>query len=52
MQFVYIFLTLLTPATALAAELSSMGASMLQMAWALLVVVGLILAIYLSLIHI
>jgi len=46
MQFVYIFLTLLTPATALAAELSSMGASMLQMAWALLVVVGLILAIY------
>ncbi|ADW18379.1 hypothetical protein Despr_2235 [Desulfobulbus propionicus DSM 2032] len=40
-----LFLTVL-PATARAAESASMGAAMLQMSWALLVVVGLILAVY------
>lgn len=41
-----LFLTLLIPATAWAAEPPSMGGAMLQMGWALLVVIGLILAIY------
>jgi len=42
----YILLMLLTPVTALAADLPSMGSAMLQTGWALLVVVGLILALY------
>ena len=46
MPLVALCLTLLIPATALAAEPPSMGSAMLQMGWALLVVVGLILAIY------
>ncbi len=46
MHFVALFLMLLTPAIALAAELPSMGGALLQMGWALLVVTGLILAIY------
>ncbi len=46
MQLVSLFLTLLIPATALAADSPSMGGAMLQMGWALLVVIGLILAIY------
>lgn len=47
MPILYI-LPLLTilPATAEAADPPSMGAAMLQMSWALLVVIGLILAIY------
>lgn len=46
MQCVLFSLLLLTPAIALAAEPPSMGGAMLQMGWALLVVIGLILAIY------
>ena len=46
MHFVALFLMLLTPTIALAAELPSMGGAFLQMGWALLVVIGLILAIY------
>ena len=46
MRFVALFLMLLTPTIALAAELPSMGGALLQMGWALLVVTGLILAIY------
>ena len=46
MQFVALFFMLLIPTTALAAETPSMGGAMLQMGWALLVVIGLILAIY------
>ncbi len=41
-----IFALLLAPATADAAETLSMGSAVLQMAWALAVVVGLILVIY------
>jgi flagellar protein FliO/FliZ len=46
MQFVALFLMLLIPASVQAAETPSMGGAMLQMGWALLVVIGLILAIY------
>ena len=46
MHIVYLVLLLLTPSTTLAAEPLSMGSAMLQMSWALLVVIGLILAIY------
>lgn len=46
MQLLSLFLMLLTPATALAAEPPGMSSALLQMSWALLVVVGLILAIY------
>jgi flagellar protein FliO/FliZ len=46
MQALYLFLLVLSPATALAADPPSMGAAALQVTWALLVVVGLILAIY------
>lgn len=46
MQVLALFLITLTPATALAAEPPSMGAALLQASWALLVVAGLILAIY------
>jgi len=41
-----VLLLILTPAIALAADPPSMGAAALQMGWALLVVVGLILALY------
>lgn len=41
-----VLILLLTPAMALAADPPSMGAAALQMGWALLVVVGLILALY------
>ena len=46
MQLVCILVLLLIPATVLAAEPPSMGLALLQTGWALLVVVGLILAIY------
>ena len=47
MQFVALLLMLLTPTPALAAEPPSLGwSALLQTGWALLVVVGLILAIY------
>jgi flagellar protein FliO/FliZ len=47
MQFLAVILLLtLTPARAWAAETFSMGSALLQTTWALLLVVGLILAIY------
>ena len=46
MQFIALLLMLLTPASALAAEPPSVGSALLQTGWALLVVAGLILAIY------
>lgn len=45
-SLVFFLLTILLPAAAWAAEPASMGAALLQTAWALLVVAGLILALY------
>jgi len=46
MPLLSFLLIALTPVTVLAAEQPSMGAALLQASWALLVVAGLILAIY------
>lgn len=46
MRWLSLLATIALPAAALAAEPSSMAAAVLQMGWALLVVVGLILALY------
>ncbi len=46
MRWALFLLPLLLPRPALAAEPHSMGAAVLQMSWALLLVIGLILAIY------
>lgn len=46
MRAVSFLVALLLPTTVLAGETLPMGSAMLQMIWALLVVVGLILAIY------